>query len=182
DRKRRRARCPYRSGCRVTSWNASRRMGPAGSAGSTRLCGRLRAFKALPAKVRSGFAVRKRDKTVTLAKLAERREGLEEPERDAGEIAGHEQQADNDEEAAHHLFDRAQMLTEILEEREERPDGEGREQEGHAEPGRIDGKQRRAFPGRGLAGCDREDGGEDRPDARGPADGEGQAEQEPAQG
>ena len=68
--------------------------------------------------------------------------------------------------AAHRLFDQTEMRLEPREEGGERPDRERGEQKRHAEADRIDRQHAGAFDDRCFRCCDREDGGEDRADAR----------------
>ena len=77
--------------------------------------------------------------------------------------------------AAHGLLDRAEMAAEAPHEMHERPGEEPGDQERHAEAERIDREQHRPARHRLLGAGDAEDRRQHRPDARRPAEGEGQA-------
>ena len=104
----------------------------------------------------------------------ESRECLQEPIRRGLDPAAEEADAGQDEEGAHRLLDRGEARAHALQEREKGVHGKRREEEGDAEAGRVDGKQRRAAPDAGLGAGDGEDRGEDRADAGRPAEGEGE--------
>src|SRR4029079_11428473 len=86
---------------------------------------------------------------------------------------GQESEAGKDEEHAHRLLDGDEMPGEALEETKECADTEGGKKERHAQPQGIYGEQERALPDTVLGRRDSENGGEHRPDARRPAEGEG---------
>src|SRR5581483_2382549 len=82
-----------------------------------------------------------KDGSAALADGGKPREKLEQPGRDERHGIGEEEDAGHDEKAAQHLLDRAEMPAKALHRAHERADGDGRGDEGDAEPERIDKEQ-----------------------------------------
>src|SRR5690606_12794967 len=122
-----------------------------------------------------------RVKRILLAECGKNRESFEEPEGDAGKIAGKEQYARHDQEATHDFFDHTEMLLEALEEGEEGTNGDASEEERDAEAERIKAQQLSAFPGGIATSRDRENGRKHRADAGRPAHSKGETEQKSTQ-
>ncbi len=73
-------------------------------------------------------------------------EGFEKPEGHGLHAPGQKQDAGEDEETAHHLFDGTEMGPETLQRAQERAREDRREKERDAEPQRIDGQQPAPLP------------------------------------
>src|SRR5581483_9715398 len=117
-----------------------------------------------------------KDGSVALADGRKSREKLEQPGRDQRHGVGEEEDAGQNEKAAQHLLDGAEMPAEALHRDHERADGDRRGDEGDAEPERIDEEQADALAHGVLARGHGEDRAEHGSDARRPAEGEGKAD------
>src|SRR3569832_1905306 len=77
------------------------------------------------------------------ADLAERREGLKQPDAELADTAVHKSDAGQHQKRAHRLIDAPQVFLEARKEGGERLDGEGRDHERDAQAQRIDREQER---------------------------------------
>src|SRR3990170_2242618 len=108
-----------------------------------------------------------------LLDAAQCREVVEQPAPEPVDRAGEEQQPSDHQQHAHRLLHLVEMATEFLHETKERSDGYGGEDEGNAEPERVDEQQLHAGGETPLVRGQRQNGRQYRPDARCPPESEG---------
>src|SRR5262245_41022667 len=105
---------------------------------------------------------------------SQRREPLQEIIARLADEAGEERYAEEHRQPAHRISSRFQMALEARDEGGAGLDGKRRDDERNAEPDGVDGEQPGALRDRLLGGRYGEDRGKDRPDARRPAEREGE--------
>src|SRR5215468_2542576 len=108
------------------------------------------------------------------ADILQHRKRLDQPAVELREHTGEKADAGEHEQAAHYPLDMSKVRAKAREESGKRLDRKRGDDERQAEPKRVDGKQARALGDRGLRCRDGEDCRQDRPDARRPAEREGE--------